>query len=87
VILSAGIVPCPGTITIFIFTLSLGIYTVGLMSAIFMSIGMSLIIFMAAYLSLKVREKSSPNERVRQVLDYGSLVFILGLGVLLLLAT
>lgn len=87
VILSAGIVPCPGTITIFIFTLSLGVYTVGLMSAIFMSIGMSLIIFMVAYLSLKVREKSSPNERVRQVLDYGSLVFILGLGVLLLLAT
>lgn len=87
VILSAGIVPCPGTITIFIFTLSLGVYSVGLMSAIFMSLGMSLIIFIAAYLSLKVRENSSPNERVRQVLDYGSLVFILGLGVLLFLAT
>ena len=87
VILSAGIIPCPGTVTVFIFTLSLGVYTVGLLSAIFMSIGMSLIIFIAAYLSLKVREKSSPNERIRQVLDYGSLVFILGLGVLLFLAT
>ena len=87
VILSAGIVPCPGTITIFIFTLSLGVYTVGFLSAIFMSIGMSLIIFIAAYLSLKVREKSSPNERIRKILDYGSLVFILGLGILLFLAT
>ena len=87
VILSAGIVPCPGTITIFIFTLSLGVYTVGLLSAIFMSMGMSLIIFIAAYLSLKVREKSSSNERIRKVLDYGSLVFILGLGVLLFLAS
>ena len=87
VILSAGIIPCPGTVTIFIFTLSLGVYTVGLMSAIFMSMGMSIIIFISAYLSLKIREKSSPNERIRQVLDYGSLVFILGLGVLLFLAT
>lgn len=83
VILSAGIIPCPGTVTVFIFTLSLGVYMVGLMSAIFMSIGMSFIIFIAAYLSLKVREKSSPNERIRQILDYGSLIVIFGLGVLL----
>ena len=87
VILSAGIIPCPGTVTIFIFTLSLGVYWVGLLSAIFMSIGMSLIIFIAAYLSLKVRKNSLDNSKLRKILDYGSLVFIFGLGVLLLLAT
>ncbi|CAA6805812.1 MAG: Nickel/cobalt efflux system [uncultured Sulfurovum sp.] len=86
VILSAGIVPCPGTITIFIFTLSLGVYWVGLLSAIFMSIGMSLIIFIAAYLSLKMRKTSMGSDRLRKILDYGSLVFIFGLGVLLLVA-
>jgi len=86
VILSAGIVPCPGTVTIFIFTLSLGVYWVGLLSAIFMSIGMSLIIFIAAYLSLSMRKTSMGSDRLRKILDYGSLVFIFGLGVLLLLA-
>lgn len=86
VILSAGIVPCPGTVTIFIFTLSLGVYWVGLLSAIFMSIGMSLIIFIAAYLSLKLRTTTLGSERLRKILDYGSLVFILSLGVLLLFA-
>jgi len=86
VILSAGIIPCPGTVTIFIFTLSLGVYWVGLLSAIFMSIGMSLIIFIAAYLSLSIRKTSMGSERLRKILDYGSLVFIFALGVLLLLA-
>ncbi|HHS92982.1 MAG TPA: hypothetical protein ENK82_06515, partial [Campylobacterales bacterium] len=87
VILSAGIVPCPGTVTIFIFTLSLGVYWVGFLSAVFMSLGMSLIIFIAAYLSLKIRKTTMGSDRVRKILDYGSLVFILGLGVLLLIAT
>lgn len=86
VILSAGIVPCPGTVTIFIFTLSLGVYWLGFLSAIFMSLGMSLIIFIAAYLSLKVRKTTMGSDRVRKILDYGSLVFILGLGILLLVA-
>lgn len=85
VILSAGIIPCPGTVTIFIFTLSLGVYMVGFLSAIFMSIGMSLVIFVAAYLSLKFRANASADTRIRQVLDYGSLVFIFGLGVVLFL--
>ncbi len=57
VILAAGIVPCPGTVTVFIFTMSLGIYFVGFLSAVFMSLGMSLVIFIMAYLSIKVRKK------------------------------
>ena len=87
VILSAGIIPCPGTVTIFIFTLSLGVYWVGLLSAIFMSMGMSLIIFTTAYLSLKVRKNTLENNKLRKILDYGSLIFIFGLGLVLLLAS
>lgn len=85
VILAAGIVPCPGTVTIFIFTSGLGIYYVGFLSAIFMSLGMSLIIFITAYLSIKVRKKSSSNTILQKIFEYGSLVFILCLGVLLLM--
>lgn len=83
IILSAGIVPCPGTITIFVFSLSLGAYFVGFLSAVFMSIGMSIVIFTAALLSIKVRKKSSGHEGLRKVLDYGSLLFIFILGVAL----
>jgi nickel/cobalt transporter (NicO) family protein len=87
VVLSAGIVPCAGTVTIFIFTMSLGIYFVGFLSAVFMSIGMSFIIFIMAYLSIKVRKKGSSNHKIQKFFEYGSLVFILALGVSLLLFT
>lgn len=84
IILSAGIVPCPGTITIFVFSLSFGAYMVGFLSAIFMSLGMSLVIFLAALLSLKIRKNTSQRTKVRVILDYGSLLFIFLLGVILL---
>jgi ABC-type nickel/cobalt efflux system permease component RcnA len=83
IILSAGIVPCPGTITIFVFSLSLGAYFVGFLSAVFMSIGMSIVIFAAALLSIKVRKESAGHEGLRKILDYGSLLFIFILGVVL----
>lgn len=83
IILSAGIVPCPGTITIFVFSLSMGAYFVGFLSAVFMSIGMSIVIFTAALLSIKVRKESAGHEGLRKVLDYGSLLFIFSLGVVL----
>lgn len=83
VILAAGIIPCPGTVTIFIFTLSMGVLFVGFLSAVFMSLGMSLIIFFAAYLSIKIRSRAIINTKLKTILEYGSLVFILLLGMVL----
>lgn len=84
VILAAGIVPCPGTVTIFIFTMSLNIYYVGFISAVFMSLGMSFIIFLTALLSIKVKTKLTKNKTIILLLEYGSLFFILSLGLILL---
>ncbi len=84
IILAAGIIPCPGTVTIFLFTMSLGIYFVGFLSALFMSLGMSLVIFITAIISVKIRQTTVSNSSLIKVLEYGSLFFILILGVLLL---
>ena len=54
-IISAGIIPCPGTTTLFIFAISLGLYYAGFMSALVMSMGMSTIIFFSALLSVAIR--------------------------------
>jgi len=83
VILAAGIVPCAGTVTIFIYTMSLNLYFIGFLSAIFMSLGMSLIIYITALLSIKIRDKSSSNTTLIKFFEYGSLIFILFLGVIL----
>ncbi len=85
VILAAGIIPCPGTVTIFLFTINLGIYFVGFMSALFMSAGMSLIIFITAIISIRIRKFSSQNNILIKIVEYGSLTVILMLGMLLLI--
>lgn len=85
VILGAGIVPCAGTVTIFIYTMSLNLYFIGFLSAIFMSLGMSLIIYITALLSITIRDKASSNTKLIKFFEYGSLVFILSLGVILLI--
>ena len=84
-ILSAGIIPCPGTVTLFIFALSLEMYTLGFFSAFVMSLGMSSIIFISAILSVTIRKKAlKSNTKLQKILEYGSLFVILLLGLLLL---
>ncbi len=84
VIIAAGIIPCPGTVTIFMLTLSLGEYFVGFLSAVFMSIGMSLIIFLAATLSIKAKGQIEGRFGfLTRYVDYASLLFIFFLGLAL----
>ena len=84
-IISAGIIPCPGTITLFLFSLSLGLYGVGFVSAFIMSLGMSTIIFVSALLSTLVRKKAAQtNTKLKNILEYLSLGIILLLGIALL---
>jgi len=84
-IISAGIVPCPGTVTVFIFSLSMGLYVLGFLSALVMSLGMSTIIFASALLSVTLRKKTAVGDpRIKTILEYLSLVMIFFLGMLLL---
>lgn len=86
-IVSAGIIPCPGTTTIFIFAISMGLYYAGFISALVMSLGMSSVIFFSALLSTLFRNKFlGSSQRLKKYLEFGSLVLILSLGLLLLLA-
>lgn len=50
VVLLAGIVPCPGVITLCFFAMTLGQLSVGIIAAVFMSVGMGLTISLAGFL-------------------------------------
>ena len=84
--LSAGLVPCPGTITIFLFSITLELYFIGFLSAIFMSLGMGFVIAITALISTKAR-KSSKNRfaNVFKFLDFGAVCIIIVLGSVLIL--
>jgi ABC-type nickel/cobalt efflux system permease component RcnA/ABC-type uncharacterized transport system substrate-binding protein len=85
-ILSAGMIPCPGTVTLFIFALSLELYMVGVLSAVVMSLGMSLVIFVAAVASVAIRKNGLQSRpRLKLALEYLSLAVIFVLGAMLLI--
>ena len=84
-IISAGIIPCPGTTTLFIFAISTGLYYAGFISALVMSLGMSSVIFFSALLSTVIRKKMlSSSDRLKKYLEFTSLALILVLGGVLL---
>ncbi|ADU66860.1 high-affinity nickel-transporter [Desulfurispirillum indicum S5] len=87
-VISAGIVPCPGTITIFLFALSMGLYTIGFLAAAAMSLGMGIIIFAAAALSIIARNVlSHAFQPLATFVEYTSIICIALLGVLLILSS
>lgn len=85
VALSIGIVPCPGVMTVVLFSLMLGHLFVGILAALAMSIGMGLTIslagIMAAQGSCLVHTKGRAFQRILQAL---SVVLVFGIGVFLL---
>lgn len=86
VVLAAGLVPCPGTVGIFMFAISLGMFFVGFMAALAMSMGMSLVILLSSVITIKVR-KSSENRyaKLALYLNFAAIFVMICLGVLLLL--
>ena len=84
---SAGIVPCPGVMTIVLFCIMLGHYTLGILSAIAMSIGMGLTISLAGIFAIALNKKTSGLISERgYILEILGGILILTLGVFLFLA-
>lgn len=78
---SAGVVPCPGVMTIVLFCIVLKQFTLGILAAIAMSIGMGLTISLAGILSIAINKKTSGKlQSKRYILEIigALLVFFLG---------
>ncbi|MCD6172622.1 MAG: high frequency lysogenization protein HflD [Sulfurimonas sp.] len=84
---SAGIVPCPGVMTIVLFCVVLGQYTLGILSAIAMSIGMGLTISVAGILSIAFGRKTNGllNKKA-YILEMIGGFLVLSLGIILFIA-
>lgn len=86
-VLSAGLIPCPGTITIFLFSISLGLFMIGFASAVAMSLGMGLIIALLSLLSVKFRNSAKSRfSKFLKILELVSVFVILLLGLVLILS-
>jgi nickel/cobalt exporter len=87
VVLAAGIVPCPGTVIIFMFAASMGLYLTGLASAVGMSLGMGVTIALTAIIGTRARRSArGMGETAVKAIEFGSLLVMGSLGVMLLFA-
>ncbi len=85
---SAGIVPCPGVMTIVLFCVVLGQFTLGIFAALAMSIGMGLTISLAGILSIALNKKTgSFLQEKSYILEMLGGLLVSILGVFLLLAS
>lgn len=84
IIICASIVPCPGTILVFVFAFSLGNYLLGFLSAIAMSFAMSLVIFASAVFGSKLNENAK-NAKFKRVLEILAPILMFIIGVLMLI--
>lgn len=87
VVIAAGIIPCPGTVTIFLFALSMGLYFTGLAAAVAMSLGMGTVIVLSAALGSAAKNLLQGRAaKLTGGLEILSILLIGVLGILLLLS-
>jgi len=81
---SAGVVPCPGVMTIVLFCVVLGQFALGILAAIAMSIGMGLTISLAGIFSIALNKRAGGllNEKAYILEMIGGLL-VLSLGIFL----
>ena len=80
--LAAALVPCPGTILIFVLAFSLGSFALSVASALFIGFGMSVVIFLAALFGAKANELSSKRlVSLKLYVEFAGLFVMFGLGV------
>lgn len=85
---SAGIVPCPGVMTIVLFCIMLKEYILGVLAALSMSIGMGLTISLAGILSIALNKKAGGFFQTKvYMLEIFGAILILLLGLFLLTST
>ncbi|MBE3021702.1 HoxN/HupN/NixA family nickel/cobalt transporter [Campylobacter sp. 7477a] len=82
---AVALVPCPGTILVFILAYELGSYLLGFLSGVFMALGMSAVIFIAAVFGATVNKGAFKKlEKFKIYPELIALLFMFSLGLFML---
>ncbi len=82
-VITAGLIPCPGTVVLFIYAFILKTYLAVFLASIFISLGMGLVIFASAFLGIGLKTVSARSHKITQIIEILAPLFMLLLGVLL----
>ncbi len=82
-ILTSGLIPCPGTVILFIYAFMLKTYYAVFLASIFISFGMALVMFLSSFFALSLKNLSKSSKNITNVIEIISPIFMLALGVFL----
>lgn len=85
-VLTAGLIPCPGTVVLFIYAFVLKTYLAVFLAAIFIALGMAVVIVGSSFLGIGVQRLSQKSHQYTRILEIGSPIVMFILGALLLVS-
>jgi nickel/cobalt transporter (NicO) family protein len=84
-VITAGIIPCPGTVLLFVYAFLLKTYFAVILASISISFGMAFVIFLSSFLGVSLNKASRKSTKLVNILEIGSPIFMFVLGLLLFL--
>lgn len=84
-ILTAGIIPCPGTVLLFVYAFLLKTYFAVILASISISLGMAFVLFVSSFLGVSLNKASQKSAKLVNILEITSPIFMFILGLLLFL--
>lgn len=84
-VLTAGIIPCPGTVLLFVYAFFLKTYFAVFLASISISLGMAFVLFVSSFLGVFLNKTTQKSAKLINILEIVSPIFMFILGLLLLL--
>lgn len=84
-VITAGLIPCPGTVVLFVYAFILKTYISVILASIAISLGMGLVIFLSSFIGVSLNKVSAKSHKIVNIVEIIAPIFMFGLGLLLLL--
>jgi len=68
-VVTAGLIPCPGTVILFVYAFVLETYFAVFLASIFISLGMGIVIFASSFLGVSLYKVSNKSSRITNILE------------------
>jgi len=84
-VITAGLIPCPGTVVLFVYAFILKTYFSVILASIAISLGMGLVIFASSFLGVSLNKVSAKSHKIVNIVEILAPIVMFGLGLMLLL--
>jgi len=84
-VLTAGLIPCPGTVVLFVYAFILKTYFSVILASVAISLGMGLVIFASSFLGVSLNKVSAKSTKIVNIVEVLAPIIMFVLGLLLLL--